>query len=218
MFKPYGPKGLLVSLGNKINESTHLKVKFLYEKLRSRAKLGINAVIPSYCELTIIFEPQVITVLALKELCDDLFSQFKEGANEYDVIKLPVCYDNEFGLDTVEVLNHIGLTKEDLIKKHTSQDYLVYMLGFVPGFLYLGGMDPLLATPRKETPRLKVDKGAVGIADGQTGIYPMDIPGGWQIIGKTPVDLLKDNLEDQIKMGDRVRFYSITKEEFENWQ
>lgn len=216
-FKPYGPEALLVSFGNEINETIHLQVKFLYEALRKKAKWGVEAVIPSYCSLTIMFEPKLITNETLKELCDQLILSYQSEGNSTRIIEIPVCYDEEFGIDLEVVKNHTGLNKSEIISSHTSKEYLVYMLGFVPGFLYLGGMDEKLKTPRRKTPRLKVEKGAVGIADDQTGIYPIEIPGGWQIIGKTPIDLLSDKLESQIRMGDRVKFKSISKEEFKTW-
>lgn len=218
VFKPYGPEGVLVSLGSQINESTHLKVKFLYEKLRNYAKNGIRAVIPGYCELTILFEPRLISMVGVKQLCHELSESFKVDVVSNRLVEIPVCYEEEFAIDMKDVIDYTGLTSTEIIELHSKNEYLVYMLGFVPGFLYLGGMDKQLVTPRKETPRLKVDKGSVGIADDQTGIYPMEIPGGWQIIGRSPVELLNDDPSLQIQMGDKVRFIPISKKEFIDWE
>jgi len=128
---------------------------------------------------------------------------------------IPVCYD--FGLDLETVLNEKKLNREDFISLHSAPYYTVYGIGFLPGFLYLGGLSDQLAIPRKEIPRISVFKGAVAIGGNQTGIYPQDSPGGWHIIGKTPISLFDSHKEDPtfIKPGDKIKFYSVSKSRFE---
>ena len=131
---------------------------------------------------------------------------------------IPVCYDEEFALDLEEISTAKKLSKEEVIRLHTSEDYLVYFIGFLPGFLYLGGLPKELHFSRKNQPRLRVEKGAVGIGEKQTGIYPHESPGGWNIIGNSPVPLFDPNANPpcEIRPGDRIRFYAIDLEEHEN--
>ncbi len=135
-------------------------------------------------------------------------------ALEGRMIKLPICYNEEFGPDLTYVAEYTGLTALEVVKRHVSQHYRVYMLGFSPGFPYLGGMDPSLQTPRLKVPRLKIPPGSVGIADYQTGIYPQETPGGWQIIGRCPILLfdIKSESPAKLRAGDTVIFVPIEPE------
>jgi KipI family sensor histidine kinase inhibitor len=123
-------------------------------------------------------------------------------------VEIPVCYGLEYGPDLDAVAAHCGLSPDEVIARHTAAEYRVYMLGFSPGFPYLGGLDPNIAAPRRETPRIKVPAGSVGIAGMQTGIYPLESTGGWQIIGRTPMRLFDPGLEEPclLRPGDRLRF------------
>ena len=134
-----------------------------------------------------------------------------------DVLEIPVLYGGGAGPDLEFVAQHNNKTPEEVIKIHTSAEYLIYMLGFTPGFTYLGGMDESIATPRLKQPRVKIPAGSVGIAGSQTGVYPIDSPGGWQLIGRTPVRMYDPNRADPIlpKAGEYIKFYAITQEEFD---
>ena len=129
---------------------------------------------------------------------------------------LPICYDPEFGFDLHEVSKNLGFTIDELIEKHTTNTYTVYGIGFLPGFMYLGGLPPELIIERKKEPRIKVPKGSVGLAGRQTGIYPQDSPGGWNIIGNCPIPIFDVDKEEPcfVKVGDKIRFESITKAEY----
>jgi inhibitor of KinA len=146
--------------------------------------------------------------------------QHIESINTSDLIgrhvKIPVCYDIALGLDLFELSQHSKLSIEEIIDKHSSQTYKVYMIGFLPGFPYMATVDVSIQMNRRAVPRQIVPKGSVGIAGEQTGIYPLDSPGGWQIIGQTPLNLFDISKENPclLSPGDRVEFYAISLEEF----
>ena len=132
------------------------------------------------------------------------------------MIQIPVCYGNNYGPDLSEVAKHNQLSEKEVIEIHTQQAYLIYMLGFMPGFPYLGGLDQRLHTPRRSEPRIKIDEGSVGIANNQTGLYPMESPGGWQIIGRTPLKVfdIESKPMTLYKAGDYIQFYEINNKEY----
>ena len=131
--------------------------------------------------------------------------------------KLPACYDSEFGLDIEEVAKQLQCSVDELIERHCSYEYTVFGIGFLPGFMYLGGLPKSLETRRKQTPRLHVPKGAVGLAGKQTGIYPQDSPGGWNIIGSCPIPIFNQEAEDPcfVNVGDKIKFVAIPRAEYE---
>ena len=133
------------------------------------------------------------------------------------VIEIPVLYGGEMGPDIGNVAEHNGKTVDEVIKIHTSEEYLIYMIGFIAGFPYLGGMSKEIATPRLKSPRVKIDGGSVGIAGEQTGIYPVDSPGGWQLIGRTPLKLYDAEREKPVLLeaGQYIKFKSITQDEYD---
>lgn len=132
------------------------------------------------------------------------------------LLKIPVCYDEEFALDRQRVMDYTGLTFEDMKLLHMSKSYYVYLIGFLPGFPYLGELDSKLFVPRLEKPRASVSASSVGVGGGQTGIYPVDSPGGWNIIGRTPLELFNVNGKEPFlfELGDEVQFYEITKQQY----
>ena len=142
--------------------------------------------------------------------------EIKAGAKRKKVYEIPVCYGGEYGPDIQNIADHAGLSVEEVIDIHTSRDYLIYMLGFLPGFTYLGGLDERIHTPRLANPRIKIAAGSVGIGGSQTGIYPMDSPGGWQLMGLTPVKTYDPEREIPIlvEAGDYIRFVRIDEDEF----
>jgi inhibitor of KinA len=212
----YGSNAVLISFKKEITIETHHKVRFLYESLRKFPAKGIVALTPAYHSLVVYFEAKIQDLNGITELTKNTLECFDvKDLATYEVI-LPVCYDVSFGLDINNVLEHTGLNLAELIAKHTMPQYLVYMIGFVPGFLYLGGLNNDLNTPRLKSPRMKIPKGSVGIADNQTGVYPLSTPGGWQIIGNCPLNLIGTNTKTAIEMGDVLKFKPITIEEHMN--
>lgn len=183
--------------------------------------------VPAYCSITIYYDVLLIRNKLSKQLTafewvsdkikEYLFVEKNEIEAEEPLINIPVCYDKEYGpdLDFVALKNSISI--EEIIQRHTAITYRVYMLGFLPGFAYMGLIDERIVSPRKQYPA-PVEAGSVGIAGKQTGIYPFKSPGGWQIIGRTPLSLFDKEKTNPVlfKSGDNVKFYSITKDEFED--
>lgn len=206
---PYGDQAVLVQFESKISLEIHKAVKHLYTELRRLAQQGVSGVTPGYNSLVVYYEPKVVSFESLKDLIQQCsVSLGKDEEDTYQVI-IPVCYDDVFALDIENVSEHTKLKKKEIIQLHTESTYLIYMVGFVPGFMYLGGMNEKLITPRLKSPRLKIPQGSVGIADQQTGIYPLATPGGWQIIGSCPLNLVSFNSAERVMMGDYVKFEQI---------
>ena len=185
---------------------------------------GVLEVLPTYCSVSIYFDAAICQISLLKDLAQKALQKSEEEKTESTdsarTITIPVCYeDQEFAPDLEKVALHAKLSKEEVIKLHSSSDYLIYMMGFLPGFPYLGGMNPQLETPRLETPRTKIPAGSVAIGGAQTGLYPVESPGGWNIIGRTPLRLfdVKRKPFFLYEAGDKIRFLPITREEFENF-
>lgn len=182
---------------------------------------GIVEIIPTYRSIAIVFDPMAITraevIEAVERICD---SARTIPDIPVRIIEIPVCYGGKYGEDMCTVSRHTGLSETEIVSRHSGVDYLVYMLGFAPGFAYLGGMDEKLATPRLASPRLRIEAGSVGIAGNQTGFYPIPSPGGWQIIGRTPLKLYDPAAQPPVfvKAGDYIRFVSIGESEFQEIQ
>lgn len=214
---PYGEKAVLIQFEQQVDPLIHQKVVIALQAIKKAQLPFITSLIPSYCSIVATFNTNTTTKTILAALTTCLEKNESIDSTPTKIVTIPVCYHPQFGIDLGEVAQHTQLTSEEIIQKHTANTYLVYMLGFTPGFPYLGGMDSKLTTPRKQTPRLKVPKGAVGIANNQTGIYPNESPGGWQIIGATPLSLFTPNETPLLTIGDSVRFQEISIEEYNNF-
>ncbi|WP_042146722.1 5-oxoprolinase subunit PxpB [Paucisalibacillus sp. EB02] len=216
--KTAGDQSIIINFGEQINEQTSQTVQKLSNIIESNGIIGVEEVVLGYTTLLINYVPTKIsydTLLStIKVLLKDIALTKMEERN---TIEIPVLYGNEMGPDLVDVakLNHLAV--EEVIKLHTEPDYSVYFLGFSPGFPFLGGLNEKIATPRLENPRKKVQAGSVGIANYQTGIYPVTSPGGWRIIGHTPIPLFNSNDADPFLLspGDIIKFKSITKKEYD---
>jgi len=213
-----GDKGLVVEFGNEISEPVNEKVRGMYLAIQKSQMPGIYELIPTYRSLLIQYNPLEIEIDSLIEKLSEIEKDL--GAIDLPkprIVEIPTIYGGEFGEDLGFVAEHNGLSEDEVIKIHSSIDYRIYMLGFTPGFSYLGGMSEKIATPRLKTPRTKIPGGSVGIAGKQTGIYPMESPGGWQLIGRTPVKLYDPASETPIilQAGDYIRFIPIDKDEYD---
>jgi len=210
-----GESGLVVDFGDSMDETINASVRTLATLLAESAVEGIFELVPTCRSLLVCFDPLVTDRRALARSVSKHLPAVAsfEGPVQLQsrVINVPVCYGGEHGPDLQHVADHCGLTVEDVVTAHCSPLYLVYMLGFTPGFPYLGGMSERIATPRLAVPRMEIPAGSVGIADRQTGIYPIASPGGWRIIGRTPLRLFDPSVERPFLFdaGDRVRFAPI---------
>lgn len=212
-----GDTSISVEFGNSIGEDINRQVRNLKEWVKKEQIAGITEMIPTFCSLMIQYNPQIIRYEELADKVQGYSGVVLGNANEKKrIVEIPVCYGGEFGPDLAFVAEHTGLSEQEVIRRHAGRDYMIYMLGFLPGFAYLGGMNTSLIVPRLQKPRIKIEAGSVGIGGEQTGIYPIDSPGGWQLIGKTPVKPYDSDREQPFlyQAGDYIRFLSIEKEEF----
>lgn len=212
-----GETAVVVEFGNEISKEINANIRKMILEIEKQKWEGIVEMTPTYRSILLQYDPFVWTHEEIIEKLKSIsLGSEKEEADEVNLIEIPTLYGGEFGLDFDFVSEHTKLSKVEIIKRHTDVDYLVYMLGFIPGFTYLGGMDESLATPRLKTPRLQILPGSVGIAGSQTGIYPSLSPGGWQIIGRTPLNLYdaSKNPPVFIQAGDYIRYISIDETEY----
>jgi len=215
-----GDRSLLVELGDEISPAINQRVQELFTGIDLKPAKGILDLVPSYRSLMVIYDPLRISVNEIKAAVIDIWQNPNQcRLPQPQTVKIPVAYGGERGPDLKRVAQYHDLTTQEVIDFHTRPTYRVYMIGFTPGYPYLGEVLDAIATPRRETPRTLVPKGSVGIAQKQTGIYPVDSPGGWQIIGWTPVKLFDTEGQppSHLVMGDRVQFYAITELEAAQW-
>ena len=220
-FRMMGDRSLLIELGDEVSPSINQRVQELFNGMELHKPEGVLELVPSYRSLLVIYDPLFISLDELKSRVLDIRNTIDlSQVPETRTIKIPVVYGGEFGPDLEWVAEYHSIAPETVIGFHTQSIYRVYMIGFTPGYPYLGELPEAIATPRRETPRTNVPKGSVGIAQKQTGIYSVDSPGGWQIIGWTPVDLFDPEKKPPslLLMGDRVHFFAITAEEAVRWQ
>ena len=220
-YKPFGESAILITWPAEMNEEILKETIRFYQKIRQKRKPEIIEIIQSLNSLTVIYNPNLVTFPYLKKALEKIYSEkYSSFQEEYYLWKIPVCYDLKFGLDLPEISSKTKLPFDEIIRMHTDTVYRVYSIGFLPGFLYLGGLDSRLFIDRKATPRLEVPKGAVAIGGKQTGIYPKSSPGGWQIIGKTPISFFDSKKKNPCfsKPGDKIQFYQISVDEFDEIQ
>ena len=225
--KPLGDTGILVSFGDQLNTHTPHAIQQFINTVATDPFSWMTEVVPAYTTVAIYYDllkleqepnPYIRIKRDLEALIENInFSNTVPQKNRS--MEIPICYGGEYGPDLDVVATHTNLSAEEVITLHANGEYVVHMIGFAPGFPYLSGMSEELATPRRETPRLKIPAGSVGIAGIQTGVYPLESPGGWQIIGRTPLALFRPHLDTPslLKMGDAVRFYPISPEEIKHW-
>lgn len=217
-FLPCGDCAVTVAFAQEISEETNRKLRYLAAGIEREGLRGVQETVPTFCSLTVYYDPLLLSQRRLEKHILRLLASYREStAAGKRVFRIPVCYEGAYAPDMADVCRLTGLTRAQVIALHSSVDYLIYMLGFLPGFPYLGGMAERLAVPRLDSPRTVIPPGAVGIGGKQTGIYPLASPGGWRLIGRTPVKLYDPRRRDPIlyRAGDYIRFYPIPQEEFD---
>ena len=215
LYLPAGDQALVVELGDEVSPEINSRVQGLTHAIEKNGVLGVVDVIPTYRSLLVQYDVTQITLTDLQDRLVDLESSMDERTLQRGrTISIPTLYRGAYAPDLAFVAEHSGLTEEEVIDLHSGTDYLVYMMGFTPGFPYLGGLSEKLVTPRLDTPRVEIPAGSVGIAESQTGVYPVASPGGWRLIGRTPLDLFDAQREPPslISAGDYVRFVPIEDE------
>lgn len=216
-----GDTGFLVEFGEGIDPAVNAKVRAMAGAVRHSMPKGVIEIIPTYRSLLFIYDPALIQPDTLFKMIEDMDTRINpEDEGDAKVVEIPVCYGGDFGPDIHNVCESAGLDEDNVIRIHSQPEYLIYMVGFTPGFAFLGGLDERLYTPRLTTPRTLVPQGSVGIANNQTGMYPIASPGGWQLIGRTPLKLFDPQRENPFlyQAGDKIKYIPISKAEFEQIQ
>ncbi|RYL95928.1 5-oxoprolinase subunit PxpB [Sporolactobacillus sp. THM7-4] len=227
---PLGDTAVTVSFGDKIDETINQQARVLSNYLDSHPFPGMKETVVGYTAVTVYYDPvtvfkhhpQTVPFSSVKEILSGALAAADGDKHESKerVRHIPVCYGGAFGPDLHVVAALHGRSEQEVVRRHSETAYRVYMIGFTPGFPYLGGLPEDLATPRRKSPRLSVPAGSVGIAGSQTGVYPFASPGGWQIIGRTPIKLfdLKRDPPNRLQAGDRLYFDPITPDQFKHWK
>jgi inhibitor of KinA len=224
--EPLGDSAVVATLGTRIDAEALAPVLALARAVRESKARGVVEVVPAYATVTVFYDPLQFAnpdedayefICNLIESCAERAVGGERAGRDFEI---PVCYGGQFGPDMGHVAAHCRMDPLEAAAAHSDADYLVHAIGFTPGFPFLGGLPAALATPRRETPRARVAAGSVGIGAAQTGVYPIASPGGWQIIGRTPLSLFRPDRSPAslLRPGDRVRFRRITAEEFESWK
>ena len=214
---PSGDCAVTVEFSDSISEDVNYRIRVFYENIQKEKIKGISDIVPAFSSVLVSYDPGVLSYRSLCTQLEKCLSMTSSVAHKQKrIVAIPVCYEEEYGPDLKFVAEHAGLSEEEVIQIHTSKEYLIYMLGFQPGFPYLGGLDERIFTPRLAVPRTLIKAGSVGIGGEQTGLYPLASPGGWQIIGTTPVKAYNPDKNPSIpyEAGDYIRFYPVTKERF----
>lgn len=224
-FTPLGDRAVTITFGDSINEETHHRVRLAALRITRAQPKGLIDLVPAFASIAVHYDPLLVgsrepyraMTAALAALLADPSSDTLAPPR---TVEIPVCYGGEFGPDLGEVARAHDMTAEEVVRLHTASDYMVYMVGFMPGFAYLGGLPLELATPRRSSPRTAVPEGAVGIGGQQTGVYPMVSPGGWNLIGRTPRKIFDASRTEPSLMaaGDRVRFRAMSRDDFDAWR
>ena len=227
---PLGDRALLVHVGATIDGATHRRVRAVYARLVAQRLPGVVDIVPAFTTVAVHYNPEEVVPTgadgavsayhALVSLVTAALADLRyEAAAPPRVVEIPVCYGGIYGPDIAEVARLHGLTSEQVAEMHAGGEYVVYMLGFAPGFAYLGGLPEALVTPRRAEPRTLVPAGSVGIGGTHTGVYPLALPGGWQLIGRSPLRLFDPERTPAVLLGvgDRVRFRAVDPNECVGW-
>jgi KipI family sensor histidine kinase inhibitor len=215
-----GDRGLLLEFGDEISSEANEKVRRMTLAIQAASMEGIVETVPTYRSLLILYNPLILSTHEMKKRLQKIEEGLRQTPfPEPKLTRIAVLYGGSYGPDLEEVAKYHQISPEEVVRLHCGKPYFIYMIGFMPGFPYMGELPQELVTPRLKTPRLLVPAGSVAIAQRQTGIYPMESPGGWQILGRTPVKLFdpEKNPPALLQTGDLVQFYPITEKEYNEW-
>jgi inhibitor of KinA len=224
-FAPLGDSAVMITLGDQIDERTHRLVRAASNRIRRDPPPGFVDLVPAFVSIVVHYDPIAVARAGSASPHLRIVEFLRARLGDLDVqdvaaprlVEIPVCYGGELGPDLDDVARAHGLTADGVIELHAGAEYLVYMIGFMPGFAYLGGLPERIATPRRKTPRTAVPAGTVGIGGQQTGVYPLVSPGGWNLIGRTSLKIFEIARDEPtlLATGDRVRFRPISRAEFD---
>lgn len=223
-FSPLGLDAMVIDFGETVSVQRNLEILNWKAAIEAATIPGFIEALPAYTTLTIFYDPIIVgshfPYEKIKKSIQAISPSIQTSVVQKKVKEIPVCYEEPFAPDLEFVANYHQISIDKVVNLHCQATYHIYFLGFSPGFPFLGGMDSRIATPRRSSPRLHVPAGSVGIAGKQTGIYPLDSPGGWQIIGRTPIQLFDISKESPtfLSPGEQIRFIPISKDEFHNWE
>jgi inhibitor of KinA len=220
-YAPLGDHAVLITFGDGVSEAMNRLVRDASARIAAAGIAGVTDIVPAFASVAVHYQPspdrmqsEIVTTLRAV-----LASQTAPELPAPRLVQIPVCYGGDLGPDLEDLASAHDLSPSDVISLHSGTEYLVYMVGFMPGFAYLGGLPPEIATPRRSSPRTHVPAGAVGIGGQQTGVYPLESPGGWNLIGRTPIAMFDIHRDEPtlLASGDRVRFCSISRRDYDNW-
>lgn len=214
---PVGDEALVVEFGTEIENSINGKVHALAKFIREQKINGIRELLPTFRSLMIFYYPEIISYKKLiKKIKHFEDSGEKESSLRKKILCVPCCYGSKFGLDLMAMAKRLNLSDKEIVQIHSGVDYKIYMLGFLPGFTYLGGLDQRIHIPRLETPRTAIPARSVGIGGNQTGVYPVESPGGWWLIGSTPIDFYNPKEKNPVlcSAGEYIRFLPVSESDY----
>lgn len=216
---PVGDQAILCEFGNKIDEKINDEVQALTRQIKSASLRGVTELLPTYRSLLVFYDSSRISYKKLSKTIGSFHrdSTGQESGNKKTRI-VPCLYGGECGPDLSDMADQLGMSEAEIVNIHKSVDYKIYMLGFLPGFVYLGGLDERIHMPRLDVPRTKIPERSVGIGGNQTGVYPMESPGGWRLIGSTPLDFYNPVNTPPVlcEAGEYIRFEPVTEQEYQS--
>ena len=218
--RPLGDRALIVEVGHAVDDPTRRRVHAVWSLLGAEPIAGVTDIVPGLASVALHYDPSLVGAapdemphVSLSSIVEERLANLRIPDDDAArTVEIEVCYDPAVSPDLAEVAHHAGMSVDDVVAVHASGAYVVHMIGFLPGFPYLAGLDPRLATPRRAVPRVKVPAGSLGIGGSLTGIYPLASPGGWQIIGRTSARLFSPDRSEPVllRIGDRVRFRAVS--------
>lgn len=220
-FTPLGDRAIMIEAATKISLEAQRQIRMISSLLDAESPSWMIEFIPAFTTVAVFYDPSLLLYNEAEQQLRELLKRVAEDRLPNSrTVEIPVCYGGRFGPDLQFVAQHNGLSEQEVIELHTGGNYSVYMIGFAPGFPFLGGMPDKIAAPRRDSPRLRIPERTVGIAGSQTGVYPIETPGGWQLIGRTPLRLFRPEQEvpSLLRAGDNVTFRAVSQEEYDTYE